>query len=111
MALYTMIAVLVITAVAVGCTFTGAEESDTPWNWAQALTSEEITSVTLWRDNGNVTLADEESADLVQFLNALEKRDFTENDQLTGGTPTYGLTVQTANGEYHINESIAPSGS
>jgi len=111
MALYTMIAVLVITAVAVGCTFTGAEESDTPWNWAQALTSEEITSVTLWRDNGNVTLTDEESADLVQFLNALEKRDFTENDQLTGGTPTYGLTVQTANGEYHINESIAPSGS
>lgn len=111
MALYTMIAVLVITAVAVGCTFTGAEESDTPWNWAQALTSEEITSVTLWGDNGNVTLTDEESADLVRRLNALEKRDFTENDQLTGGTPTYGLTVQTANGEYNINESIAPAGS
>ena len=111
MALYTMIAVLVITAVAVGCTFTGAKESDTPWNWAQALTSEEITSVTLWGDNGNVTLTDEESADLVRLLNTLEKRDFTENDQLTGGTPTYGLTVQTANGEYNINESIAPAGS
>ena len=113
MALYTMITVVIIAAVAVGCTFTGAEKSDTPWNWAQTLTTEDITSsVILWNgDGGNTTLSDEESAAFVEILNALKKGDFTENTKLTGGTPTFGLTVQTANGEYHINESIAPSGS
>ena len=113
MALYTMITVVIIAAVAVGCTFTGAEKSDTLWNWAQTLTTEDITSsVILWNgDGGNTTLSDEESAAFVEILNALKKGDFTENTKLTGGTPTFGLTVQTANGEYHINESIAPSGS
>lgn len=113
MALYTVIAVMVIAAVAVGCTFTGAKEADTPWSWAQSLTAEDITSsVILWDGDGdNAALTDEESTDLVGILNALEKGDFTENTQLTGGTPTYGLTVQTSDGEYHINESIAPSGS
>ena len=112
-ALYTMITVVIIAAVAVGCTFTGAEKSDTLWNWAQTLTTEDITSsVILWNgDGGNTTLSDEESAAFVEILNALKKGDFTENTKLTGGTPTFGLTVQTANGEYHINESIAPSGS
>lgn len=113
MALYTMITVVIIAAVAVGCTFTGAEKSDTPWNWAQTLTTDDITSsVILWNgDGGNTTLSDEEIAAFVETLNALKKGDFTENTKLTGGTPTYGLTIQTANGEYHINESIAPSGS
>lgn len=111
MALYTLIAVVVIVATVVGCTFTGAKKTNTPWNWAQNLTSEDIASVELWSDKGNVSLTDGERADFVRILNALEMKDFTENTQLTGGTPTYGLTVQTANGEYHINESIAPSGS
>lgn len=111
MALYTLIAVVVIVAAVVGCTFTGAKKTNTPWNWAQNLTSEDISSVELWSDRGNVSLTDGEHADFVRILNALEKKDFTENGQLTGGTPTYGLTVQTSDGEYHISESIAPSGS
>ena len=111
MALYTLIAVVVIVAIVVGCTFTGAKKTNTPWNWAQNLTSEDISSVELWSDRGNVSLTDGEHADFVRILNALEKKDFTENGQLTGGTPTYGLTVQTSDGEYHISESIAPSGS
>lgn len=111
MALYTLIAVVVIVAIVVGCTFTGAKKTNTPWNWAQNLASEDITSVELWSDKGNVSLTDGECADFVRILNALEKKDFTENSQLAGGTPTYGLTVQTSDGEYHINESIAPSGS
>ena len=111
MALYTLIAVVVIVAIVVGCTFTGARKTDTPWNWAQNLTSEDITSMTLWSDKGDISLTDEETADFVRILNALTKKDFTENAQLTGGTPAYGLTVQTLDGEYYIIESIAPSGS
>ncbi len=113
MAFYTLIAALLIIAVAVGCTFTGAEESDTPWRWAQTLSAEDVTaSVTLWQEDGSsAALTDQESAALVQLLNALEDSNFTENTHLRGGTPTYGLTIQTNRGEYHINESTAPSGS
>lgn len=113
MAFYTIIAVAVIVTVVVFCTFTGAEKSDTPWNWAQTLSTGEITSpVSLWNSDGsNTTLNDEESAELVEILNTLRKEKFTENTELSGGTPSYGLTVQTADGEYHINESIAAFGS
>lgn len=112
MALYTAIAVVAIAALAVGCTFTGAKDGDTPWNWAQSLTSGDITAqVTLWSEDGNrAALTDEETAEFVRLLNALKDSDFTENTQLAGGTPTYGLTVQTSDGEYNINESIVPAG-
>ena len=112
MALYTVIAVAVIVVVAVGCTFTGAEETDGPWSWAQSLTVDDITSTMPWDDRGNMSaLTEDETAGLVRLLNSLTEVDFTENTKLTGGTPTYGLTIQTSDGEYHINESISPAGS
>ena len=112
MAGYTLVAVLLITVFAVGCTFTGAKKIDTPWNWAQSLSADDITSATPWGGDESIdTLPAEKITNLVQILNGLEKSNFTENTQLTGGTPAYGLTLQTSGGEFHINESIAPSGS
>ncbi|MDO4572255.1 MAG: hypothetical protein Q4C13_02715, partial [Clostridia bacterium] len=44
-AIYTLIAVVLIAALAVGCTFTGANEDDEnlPWLWAKAAVPEQMT--------------------------------------------------------------------
>ena len=56
-------------------------------------------------------LADADIARLLTLMNALEQERFSENTELTGGTPTYGLQIKTTDGTFNINESIAPSGS
>jgi len=110
-ALCTAIALAVIAAAAVGCTFTGAEETDTPWSWAQGLDAGDVTGAVCWRIDGTeTTLTEEETSELLRLLNALEKDDFTENSQLSGATPTFGLTIETPEDKYYITESVAPAG-
>ena len=109
MALCTLIAVAVIVAAAVGCTFTGAKEADTPWNWAQSLTAADITAASL--HGSGVPLTAEETAELVRLLNTLEEKSFQENAQSSGSDQTYGVTLQTHDGQYNINGSAAPAGS
>jgi len=111
MALYTLIAVLLLIAVAAGCTFTGAKELESPWSWAQSLAPEEITAAVPWAHFGNLTsLTDEETAKLVNLLNALESKNFEEVPEPTEDPSAYGLTLQTADGEYRISGSTAVPG-
>lgn len=115
-AAYMLVAVPLIAAVAAGCTFTGAKGTEGPWNWSQELSTEHVTGVVPWTavpgsgESDFPKLSDEETDTLVRLLNALKRGDFTENSELTGGTPTYGLRIQTSAGTYHLNESIAPAG-
>lgn len=53
MAAYTLIAVLLIAAVAAGCTFTGA--NDNPYALTSKLSIDEITSVSIWGDGGSAS--------------------------------------------------------
>lgn len=109
MAFYTLIAVLLIAAAAAACTFTGVK--DTPWRWAQALNPDDITSAVPWNDNNDIEiLSSDEIETFTSLMNGLNKSDFTENKQLAGGTPEYGLRLQTPEGNYNINQSIAPYG-
>lgn len=115
-AIYALVAVLLIAAVAVGCTFTGAKRTEGPWNWSQELSSENVTGVVPWAavpgssESDLPKLSGEETDTLVRLLNSLKRGDFTENSGLTGETPNYGLRIQTSAGTYHLNESIAPAG-
>lgn len=111
-AIYTLIAVVLIAALAVGCTFTGARDSeDTPWAWAQGINTGRITSAVPWDNTGDFEkLTDTEIETLITLLNNLQQVDFTENTELVGGTPTYGLQIETTDGSFNINESIALAG-
>ena len=84
------------------------------WGWAQGLDREEIISAIPWRQDDEYRelepINDEEILELVKLLNKLTKDNFTENKDLTGGTPTFGIEINTASETYHINESISPYG-
>lgn len=108
-AIYTLIAVVLISAVAVGCTFTGAEtQTDTPWAWAQGLTAEDIGSATPLSGNAELSeLSDDETAQLLSLLGALTQPDFTLNEENAGITPEYGLTIVCGDETYYINQANA----
>lgn len=104
MAIYTLIAVVLIAAAAVGCTFTGGK--DTPWSWAQELRQDSIVSAVSWSGNDNIEALDvDEINELISLMNRLKKSDFTENKRSAGGTPEYGLRVETADGIYYLNQT------
>ncbi len=109
-AFYTLASVVLIAVVAVGCTFTRAENNNGPWSWARDLSQESVTSVELWEANDLRPLSADEITTLVSILNSLKQENFTENKDLVGGTPGYGLRIITSSGEYDLNESIAPAG-
>jgi len=107
---WALIAVVLIAAVAAGCTLTGAKEQpeeDGPWTWAQGLDWEEV-DITFWGESGSeFRLNRDDRRRVVELLNALSRGDFVENRDLVGGTPTYGLHIVTSTGDYYLNESIA----
>ena len=105
MAIYTLMAVLLIAAVAVGCTFTGA--SDSPYTLTSHLSIDDVTAASIWGYSGERELSEEEIRELVPLINALKRGDFTENKRLVGGTPEYGLSLEVGGTSYHFNECIA----
>lgn len=108
--LYMFIAVVLIAAVAVGCTFTGATK-DGPWDWAREISAESITKAVPWADAEIFEeLNDTEKETLAVLLNKLSPDDFIENEELAGGTPEYGLQIEMEGAFYNINQSIAPCG-
>ncbi|MBE6961940.1 MAG: M56 family metallopeptidase [Ruminococcaceae bacterium] len=111
MAAYTLAVVLVISVFAAVCAFAGAEKN-TPWQWAQSLSAEDIRFAEPWTTEAadSRMLSDADTAKLTALLNVLDRNDFADNKRLAGGTPTYGLRIQTVDGTYHINQSIAASG-
>lgn len=81
------------------------------WDWAQSIKQEDISAATPWGEgNAFQPLNDEETLELVTLLNKLTKDDFTENKELTGGTPAFGIELKIASNAYYINESIHPKG-
>lgn len=105
-AIYTLVAVLLITAIAVGCTFTGAKD-DNPWTWASGINPNTLYSATVWSGGYDTSLSDDECQELSHIIRGLSRGSFTENTQLVGSTPTYGIVIGTSSGVYNINESIA----
>ena len=103
MALYTLITVLVIAAVAVLCTFTGSAK-DVPWHWARTLSDEDVTRVEIWSMNGSEHLTAEETDELVDVIRRLNRLNFKENSQLAGSTPEYGITLICGEDRYGISE-------
>lgn len=91
-----------------GCAGEGARQD--PWTWAQELKADGITAAP-WHSGGEpAALSADETEALLSLLNGLSKDDFTENKGRSGGTPTYGVQIETPTETYHINESIAPGG-
>lgn len=80
-AVYTLAAVVLIAAVAVGCTFTGAQQESqsdntTPWDWAQSVTADRLAEENTGFDTEL----------LAQILNGLDEEQFTQESDFTGGT-------------------------
>ena len=83
-AAWTLAAVVLIAAAAVGCTFTGAQnqpqaDNDTPWGWAQSVTAERLAE-----EN-----TDFDTELLAQVLNELEEGQFTQVSDFDGGRETW----------------------
>lgn len=79
----TFITVILIAAATVGCTSTGAEDADAPWDRARDINAESITAAVPWADKIDLAeLTDAETEKLVLILNRLSKENFTETQSL-----------------------------
>lgn len=100
------IAACIVLAV---CFMTNPEKAAAPYEWAHNISVEDIEEVTLV--DSDRPLSQNEIISLVSLLNKLTNDNFTENSELPGGTPTYGLIIHTVDGNrYYVNKSIAPAG-
>ena len=81
------------------------------WDWAQGIKQADITCVTP-RSEGKTfdALTTAEKRDLVMLLNKLTKDSFTENKELTGGTPSFGVEIVIGSEFYYVNEYNGPNG-
>ena len=72
MAVYTLVAVLLIAAVAAGCTFTGAKQ-DTPAEWTAMLTEESVFGITVYDGSGQALarLDQESRAELLAVIHGI----------------------------------------
>ncbi len=103
--------VLAFSVVCVLCLAGCSVKEATVWDWAQGLKQEDIVSASPWGEGNNFdALSQEETTELVILINNLTKNCFTKNSDLEGGTPTFGIQIDTATKTFYINESIAPSG-
>ena len=101
--------VLVIIVLCVGCTFTGAES--TPWELTNKISEDNISYVSAWATHTVRDFNKDETARLVQLLNRLKRSNFTENTELAGITPEYGLRIYYNDSVIKINHAESPYGS
>ena len=95
----------------VGCSNKEANKEATVWGWAQGLNQKDITSATPWSQGKTFdALNGAERRELVRLLNKLTKDSFTENENLAGGTPLFGIEIVIGSATYHINEYNGPNG-
>ena len=104
--------IALVLALVCALSFVGCSNNETTvWDWAQGLNQEDIVRATPWgEDNTFEVLNGAETLDLVMLLNKLSKDSFTENKDLVGGTPTFGIQIDIASETYYINESISQDG-
>ena len=94
-----------------GCSNKEANKEATVWGWAQGVNQKDITSATPWsQDKTFEALDGAERRELVRLLNKLTKDSFTENENLTGGTPLFGIEIVIGSATYNINEYNGPNG-
>lgn len=91
MAAYTLIAVLLIAAVAAGCTFTGAKKA--PAEWTAMLTEETVSGVTIYGRSGEVVcrLDKERCTELLTVIHGITEercRPLEEGDMAEEGQPS-----------------------
>lgn len=101
--------VLVVIALCVGCTFTGAKS--TPWELTNELSEDNISYVSAWAMHTTRDFNKDETATLVQLLNQLKRSNFTENTEHAGITPEYGLRIYYNDSVIKINHAESPYGS
>ena len=91
----------------VGC----SEKKPAVWDWAQGLNQEDITCATPWSEDKTFeALNGAETLDLVMLLNKLTKDSFTENKNLSAGTPAFGIQIDITSENHYINQSISQNG-
>ena len=107
----TFVLVMICVLGLVGCSNKEANKEATVWGWAQGLNPKDITSATPWSQNKTFeALNGAERRELVRLLNKLTKDSFTENENLSGGTPLFGIEIVIGSATYNISDYHGPKG-
>lgn len=108
-----VVLIAAVAATVVGVCLLANPSDRSPYKWAKSLTVDNAAEAYVWNLSTQTQapsfFTDDELAEAVALINALEKDDFTENAELVGGTPEYGLALSY--GDYQLNQSIDPRGS
>lgn len=78
--------------------------------WAQTLKAENVTEAYVWSNTGELPLTQEQIATVVAQINTITEDQLTQNKELAGITPEYGLRLYCGETEYNINQADAPGG-
>ena len=75
------------------------------------LKAQDVESVKGWSEGNDLfKVSDEQAERLIELLNRVSKEIVTENRDLRGTTPLFGVIIETKQYEISIIESIAPYG-
>ncbi len=101
MAVYTLIAVVLIAAIAVGCTFTGADDRPHSFTeWTESLRAEDIQIAEVAKEYGTektaYTIQEEEYAELVAILSAIGDEDCAQTKPEGNNEDGYRLVLYRA---------------
>ena len=78
-------------------------------DWLHSVSHDDIEAY-FWRNNAEHLLSSNDLQSRMIIFNDIKIEDLTENKELAGITPEYGLRLIVNEQDYHINQADAPGG-
>jgi|GEM_PF-4989370 len=90
------------------------KQTETPWRLASTLSEDMVNLAVVWANlDGHVqnrALTADETEELIDLINQIPETAYTENSDLSGSTPEYGVEIICDNMTLRLNQNIGPYG-